>query len=229
MTANVMAAPRSRPARMLPSALASAPANFALTPSSLISLREDTTCPPTSRASAGTPVTSNADARRAASATEAEKRRSDPGRPSVRSVPVHVRRDVTELRVDVQLGELALVLQAGVDVQGAGGDHRQVEVLEHRADIRVLDLQGEVGAVEGIQAAQAALDVEPELLDPGLERHADVSPREEGVERPQLSRQSVVAYRPTRPLPEIASRSAVPGAMVSVSRSATRSGLPGAR
>ncbi len=101
----------------------------------------------------------------------------------------HVRRAVAELRVDVHLGELALVRQAGVDVQGAFGDHGQAEVLEHRADVRVLDLHGEVGAVEGVQAAQSALDVEPELLDPGLERHADVPPREERVERPQLSRQ----------------------------------------
>ena len=112
-----------------------------------------------------------------------------PGKTERPERAVQGRRDVTELRVDVQLGQLAHVLQPGIDVQAAGGDQRQAEVLEHRADVRVLDLQGELGAVEGVQAAQSALDVELEVLDPGLERHADVPPREEGVERPHFARQ----------------------------------------
>ena len=48
--------------------------------------------------------------------------------------PVRLGRDIAELRIDIELRQLAGVLQAGVDVQRARCDDRQSKVFEHSAD-----------------------------------------------------------------------------------------------
>ena len=223
-----MAAPRSRPARMLPSAFASAPANFALTPSSLISFREDTTCPPTSRASAGTPATSKADASRAASATEAEKRRSDPGRPRVRSVPFAF------AAMSPSFASTSTWVSSPLSFNRASTLKRPVATTGRRRFSSIVPTSG--CSTFRVRSAPSRGFSRPRLPLMSSRRFSTPPSSAMRMSRPENRASSgpnspvnVVAYLPTRPLPEIARRSALPGAMVSVSRSATRSGLPRSR
>jgi hypothetical protein len=64
-----------------------------------------------------------------------------------------------------------------------------VEVLEHGAKVGVLHLQRKVGTVQRIETAETALDLEPQVSDRGLDRHADVPPGDERVQGSQLTRQ----------------------------------------
>ena len=56
----------------------------------------------------------------------------------------------------------------------------------------MLEFQGEIRAIQGIQTPEAAIDVELQPLDRSLHLHADVSPGEKRIDGPQVS----VYFRP---------------------------------
>ncbi|HTS54180.1 MAG TPA: hypothetical protein VMH26_12970 [Burkholderiales bacterium] len=51
----------------------------------------------------------------------------------------------------------------------------------------MLDLHGEIGSVQGIEAADATFDIDSQVAQRGLDRRADVSPRGERIQGPQLA------------------------------------------
>ena len=130
----------------------------------------------------------------------------EPGRIGDRSIELQVRsrkaerfecsasfrRDVAELRVEIELAQLAGVFEANVDIKRAGCNDRQSKVLEHPAEIRMLEIQGEIRAIQGIETAEAAIDVELQPLDRSLHLHADVSPGEQRIDGSQVS----IDFRP---------------------------------
>ena len=218
----------SRARRTVPFARAVAPANLALTPSSLISLREEAKRPPTSSAPAGKPVTSNAAARRAASATEASTCRSDPGRPSARSVPPALTVMSPSLAARSSRVRSPASVSRTSARRGPANDDRELELLEHRADIRMRDLHGEIGAVQGIEATEATFDIDLQIAHRRLDCGADVAPGGSASRGPS-SPLTATGNSFSLPFPAMASRPSEPGPTLSVSISATRCGLPRAR
>ena len=69
-----------------------------------------------------------------------------------------------------------------------------MKVLEHSAEIGMFDLHREVRAIQRIEPAEAAVDVELQPLDRSLQFHADVAPGEKRIDGTDVP----VHFRPVR-------------------------------
>ena len=118
--------------------------------------------------------------------------RSEPGNPSVWRVPFAL------AVISPNFASRASCVSSPASFNWASTFERarcndwQPKVLEHPADVRMLEDQCEIRTVQGVESAEAAIDAELQPFDCSLHRHADVPPGEKRIDGTDVT----VHFRP---------------------------------